>query len=299
MLPGPRGPPSVLAAHCHTCLPNHPGPRTRPVGPVPSITPETGPARPRPRRGAEGAGYPTANSARTAFPPCPAVAPHSVVSRSRTTVPKPWGAPGPATSAAACPGHCPPAARCPAPASPSARAPAPGGPGSRPPRPHRLARPHLGVGQPAPGERHLRTRRLPRRRGQGPLVRPGRHRLTRDVPPRRRSGLGLLARPARRHRQLPRRRPQLPPHRYDARTRSEVDAPQGRAALRSLFDKLGPDGADSVDLYFGPTEPDGADGRWVQTLPGCGWFTHFRIYGPQQAAFDGTWKPGDLEPLTP
>jgi hypothetical protein len=26
-----------------------------------------------------------------------------------------------------------------------------------------------------------------------------------------------------------------------------------------------------------------------------GWFVHFRIYGPQQPAFDGSWKPGDFE----
>jgi hypothetical protein len=26
-----------------------------------------------------------------------------------------------------------------------------------------------------------------------------------------------------------------------------------------------------------------------------GWFVYFRIYGPEQAAFDGTWKPGDFE----
>lgn len=85
---------------------------------------------------------------------------------------------------------------------------------------------------------------------------------------------------------------------YDARTRSEVVAEQGQAALRSLFEKLEPaDGADSVDPYFGPVEPPGAEGRWIQTVPGRGWFTYFRIYGPEQAAFDGSWKPGDFESL--
>jgi hypothetical protein len=36
--------------------------------------------------------------------------------------------------------------------------------------------------------------------------------------------------------------------------------------------------------------------QWVQTNPGAGWFVYFRIYGPEQAAFDKTWKPGDFEP---
>jgi hypothetical protein len=31
-------------------------------------------------------------------------------------------------------------------------------------------------------------------------------------------------------------------------------------------------------------------------VPGRGWFCYFRIYGPGQAAFDGTWRPGDLTP---
>jgi hypothetical protein len=84
---------------------------------------------------------------------------------------------------------------------------------------------------------------------------------------------------------------------YDAQTRSEVSADQGKAALRSLFEDVAPDGADSVDLYFGPAEPaepDGAADRWIQTVPGRGWFCYFRIYGPEAPAFDGSWQPGDF-----
>jgi hypothetical protein len=84
---------------------------------------------------------------------------------------------------------------------------------------------------------------------------------------------------------------------YDAETRSEVVADQGRAALRSLFEDLGAEGADRVELYFGPAEPDGARGRWIQTVPGRGWFGYFRIYGPAEPAFDGSWKPGDFTPV--
>ena len=84
---------------------------------------------------------------------------------------------------------------------------------------------------------------------------------------------------------------------YDARTRSEVVAYQGQAALRSLFDDLTPAGATQVDLYFGPSEPAEAAGRWVQTVPGRGWFAYFRIYGPGAPAFDGSWKPGDFTPV--
>jgi hypothetical protein len=82
---------------------------------------------------------------------------------------------------------------------------------------------------------------------------------------------------------------------YDAATRSEVKAAQDRAALRSLFELKDTGDAKSIDLYFGPKAPPGKEGRWVQTLPGKGWFAYFRIYGPGEPAFDSSWKPGDFE----
>jgi len=81
---------------------------------------------------------------------------------------------------------------------------------------------------------------------------------------------------------------------YDPITRSEIVTKQDRAALRSMRELKNVSGA-SVDLYFGPKAPSGHEDRWIQTLPGKGWFSYFRIYGPQQTAFDGTWKPGDFE----
>jgi hypothetical protein len=30
-------------------------------------------------------------------------------------------------------------------------------------------------------------------------------------------------------------------------------------------------------------------------VPGKGWFTLFRFYGPLDPFFDQTWKPGDIE----
>jgi hypothetical protein len=81
---------------------------------------------------------------------------------------------------------------------------------------------------------------------------------------------------------------------YDSLTRSEISAPQGKAALRSLFEDITPEGAGEIDLYFGPDELAGAGGRWIQTAPGRGWFCYFRIYGPQDGALDGSWRPGDF-----
>ncbi|HEU0126544.1 MAG TPA: DUF1214 domain-containing protein [Flavobacterium sp.] len=48
-------------------------------------------------------------------------------------------------------------------------------------------------------------------------------------------------------------------------------------------------------MYFGPKAPEGKEGQWIKTIPNKGWFVYIRIYGPEKAAFDGSWKPGDFE----
>lgn len=81
---------------------------------------------------------------------------------------------------------------------------------------------------------------------------------------------------------------------YDTETRSEISTDQGHSALRSLFELKDVAGA-NIDLHFGPQAPAGREGQWIKTIPGKGWFVYFRIYGPETAAFDGSWKPGDFE----
>lgn len=82
---------------------------------------------------------------------------------------------------------------------------------------------------------------------------------------------------------------------YDAQTRSEVQTDQDKAALRSMFELKDVSKTEPTALYFGPTAPAGHEGQWIKTVPGRGWFAYMRIYGPEQAAFDGSWKPGDFE----
>jgi hypothetical protein len=89
---------------------------------------------------------------------------------------------------------------------------------------------------------------------------------------------------------------------YDADTRSQIDSGQGNAALRSLFElkpnieRLGST-TGTIDLFFGPSAPAEKAKQWIKTIPGKGWFAYFRIYGPEQEAFDGSWRPGDFEEL--
>jgi hypothetical protein len=87
---------------------------------------------------------------------------------------------------------------------------------------------------------------------------------------------------------------------YDTETRSEIRTDQDLAALRSTVEltaeRLG-DG-NTAELHFGPEHPEGAEGRWIKTIPGKGWFVYFRIYGPEQPAFDNSWQLPDFEPQT-
>jgi hypothetical protein len=84
---------------------------------------------------------------------------------------------------------------------------------------------------------------------------------------------------------------------YDAATRSEVQTDQDRAALRSLFELKNVPTTRTTELYFGPAAPSGRADQWIKTIPGRGWFVYFRVYGPEKAAFDGSWKPGDFEEM--
>jgi len=81
---------------------------------------------------------------------------------------------------------------------------------------------------------------------------------------------------------------------YDALTRSEIATSQNNAALRSMFELKGEEGKPVIELYFGPAPPPGKEKQWIKTTPGTGWFAYFRVYGPEQPAFDGSWKPGDF-----
>ena len=56
---------------------------------------------------------------------------------------------------------------------------------------------------------------------------------------------------------------------YDAKTRSQVQTDQDRAALRSLVEKFTPNADGSIDLFFGPEPPAGKPAsQWIKTNPG-------------------------------
>lgn len=80
---------------------------------------------------------------------------------------------------------------------------------------------------------------------------------------------------------------------YDTVTRSQVEN-GGPFAKISTFTNPQKNADGSYDLYFGPQAPTGKEQNWAKTVPNKGWFFLFRLYGPEQAYFDRTWKPDDL-----
>jgi hypothetical protein len=82
---------------------------------------------------------------------------------------------------------------------------------------------------------------------------------------------------------------------YDPQTRSELQTGQPFPSKNNKRDELDTNADGSVDLYFGPTPPPGKKKNWIETVPGKGWFTILRLYGPLESWFDQTWQPGDIE----
>jgi hypothetical protein len=82
---------------------------------------------------------------------------------------------------------------------------------------------------------------------------------------------------------------------YDPQTRSLLQTDQRFPTISSQKEGIIVNPDTSVDVYFGPKPPTGKEANWIQTIPGKGWFTLLRLYGPLEPWFDKTWKPGEIE----
>ena len=50
-----------------------------------------------------------------------------------------------------------------------------------------------------------------------------------------------------------------------------------------------------IDLFIGPKTPAGFETNHMKTVGDDGWFVYFRLYAPEQAFFDKTFKLPDFE----
>jgi hypothetical protein len=88
---------------------------------------------------------------------------------------------------------------------------------------------------------------------------------------------------------------------YDNQTRSMLRTPQRypRAGSQSYPSPAAETSADgSTTIYFGPEQPQGVSrGNWIQTMPGKGWFTILRLYGPLESFFTKEWRLTEIEQI--
>ena len=80
---------------------------------------------------------------------------------------------------------------------------------------------------------------------------------------------------------------------YDPMTRSMLRNGMTKPSLNS-FDRPEQNEDGSYDVFFGPEAPLGKEKNWVKTVPGKGWFTYIRLYGPLEPFFEQTWRPDDI-----
>jgi hypothetical protein len=82
---------------------------------------------------------------------------------------------------------------------------------------------------------------------------------------------------------------------YSNQTRSMIQTDQQFPSVSSQTKGLLINTDGSVDVWFGPKAPPGKEKNWVQTVPGKGWNTILRLYGPLEPWFNKTWRPGEIE----
>ncbi len=85
---------------------------------------------------------------------------------------------------------------------------------------------------------------------------------------------------------------------YGAHNYHPLDVVCTRGEGVHLIDVEGKQYMDFLAAYSavnqGHNHPRIAAAMIIKTIPGNGWWSAFRIYGPQAPAFDGTWKLNDI-----
>ncbi|WP_052583810.1 DUF1214 domain-containing protein [Saccharomonospora iraqiensis] len=83
---------------------------------------------------------------------------------------------------------------------------------------------------------------------------------------------------------------------YDTTTRSLLRTGDPYPSVHSLSGEVRTEGNGDTVVHFGPDTPRGREGNRIRTVAGKGFFVLLRLYGPSRSWFDGTWRPGELEP---
>ena len=82
---------------------------------------------------------------------------------------------------------------------------------------------------------------------------------------------------------------------YDNQTRSMLQTDARFPGIDNNKPGIIKNADGSYDVYFGPKAPEGRENNWVQTVPGKSWSVILRLYGPLEAWYNKTWRPGEIE----
>jgi hypothetical protein len=84
---------------------------------------------------------------------------------------------------------------------------------------------------------------------------------------------------------------------YDNQTRLIISSDQKWPSVFSNCKTLVTNQDGSVDVLFGPNAPVENRCNWIQTIPENFWIMILRLYGPEEAWFDKSWRPGEIEEI--
>lgn len=82
---------------------------------------------------------------------------------------------------------------------------------------------------------------------------------------------------------------------YDNQTRSMLQTDERFPGIDNNKPGMTRNADGSYDVYFGPGAPEGQENNWIQTVPGKSWSVIFRLYGPLEAWYEKSWRPGEIE----
>ncbi|WP_248882476.1 DUF1214 domain-containing protein [Bradyrhizobium japonicum] len=87
----------------------------------------------------------------------------------------------------------------------------------------------------------------------------------------------------------------FPQYQYEAENASGLAIETRRFPSLGSRDKPEQNADGTTDLYIGPKPPAGKEANWLATAPRRGFFAILRLYGPEEATVNYSWKPGDIQ----
>lgn len=82
---------------------------------------------------------------------------------------------------------------------------------------------------------------------------------------------------------------------YDTQTRSMLQTDEAYPTIGSQTQGIEKNADGSFDVYFAPRAPTSKESNWLQTIPGKSWIAVLRMYGPEEAWIQKTWRPSEIE----